>query len=137
MPDTAARLRAPVDLVTESCEGPNPQRVSVMTEWDRGTNRIFWMHLALSIPDAEFDQGLDAVVAKAFDPWIKVVSHDQIIQAIKADTLIGSANWYISGHISHEDPGWTFVLVKVQDTSVEKERASREALKAVREGRNP
>lgn len=129
MPDNAARLRAPVDVVTEYCEGPNPQRVALHTEWDRGTNRIFWMSLTLSIPMADFDQGLDAVVTKAFDPWIKVISHDQLIQAIKASTIIGTATWYISTDVSSGSiPGWKFVMVNVNDISVEKAKHDREVL---------
>lgn len=108
-----------------------PQRVSIQTEWDRGTDRIFWMHLSMNISDADFDQGLDAVVAKAFDPWIKNASHDQIIEAIKTDTLIGSSAWHLSGHVSRAGgrPGWASVIVDVDDTSVDKEKAAREALK--------
>ena len=131
MPMTMARLRAPVDAVWESCESPPPERVSVLTQWDRGTNRIFWMSLGVNIPDAEFDQRLDQIVAKAFDPWVKVASHEQLVTAIKASAIIGTPNWNVRAHITREGvrPGWSFVLVDIGDTSADKAKADREAVK--------
>jgi hypothetical protein len=128
MPDSTG---APIDTVWESCEALTHQHMSILTQWDRGTGRIYWMSLAVHLPDAEFDQDLDAIVAKAFDPWLKVVSHAQLIAAIKASTIIGTSTWSIRTDVSREGlpPGWAFVLVNVADISVEKVKADREAAK--------
>lgn len=92
------RVEKPAHL---RCDGAKPGMATGDIWIDESNGNVLSLVMLVNLPAEDFDRRLDSFVKTAVDPWIKVASHEQLVQLLQHD--LGDARplsgdgWVIEG----------------------------------------